>query len=81
MELDIFEFIQIWYNQKRRLFALDYKTIEESWRQKNNFKNLALKNKGVYLHIQPLVFKSKIINVRVKDNICSTPSRLKKLRH
>ena len=30
MELDIFEFIQIWYNHKRRLFALDYKTIEES---------------------------------------------------
>jgi hypothetical protein len=39
MELDIFEFIQI--TIKRRLFALDYKTIEESWRQKNNFKNFA----------------------------------------
>jgi hypothetical protein len=33
MELDIFEFIQIWYNHKE-LFALDYKTIEESWDKK-----------------------------------------------
>ena len=29
MELDRFEFIEIWYNGKRRLSALDYKTIEE----------------------------------------------------
>jgi putative transposase len=41
MELDRFEFIEIWYNPKRRLSALDYKTIEEFWRQKNNFKNVA----------------------------------------
>jgi hypothetical protein len=39
MELDIFEFKS--GITKRRLFALDYKTIEESWRQKNNFKNFA----------------------------------------
>ena len=41
MELDIFEFIEIWYNRKRRHSALDYKTIEEFWKQKNNFKNVA----------------------------------------
>jgi putative transposase len=41
MELDIFEFIEIWYNRKRRHSALDYKTIEEFWQQKNNFKNVA----------------------------------------
>jgi putative transposase len=41
MELDRFEFIEIWYNPKRRLFTLDYKTLEEFWRQKNNFKNVA----------------------------------------
>ena len=41
MELDIFEIIEIWYNRKRRFSALDYKTIEEFWKQKNNFKNVA----------------------------------------
>ena len=41
MERDIFEFIEIWYNRKRRHSALDYKTIEEFWKQKNNFKNVA----------------------------------------
>ena len=41
MELDIFEFIEIWYNRKRRHSTLDYKTIEEFWKQKNIFKNVA----------------------------------------
>jgi transposase InsO family protein len=41
MERDIFEFIEIWYNRKRRHSALDYKTIEEFWKQKNKFKNVA----------------------------------------
>ncbi|MEZ7500420.1 IS3 family transposase [Flavobacterium sp. Arc3] len=41
MQLDIFEFIEIWYNRKRRHSTLDYKTIEEFWIQKNNFKNVA----------------------------------------
>jgi transposase InsO family protein len=41
MELDIFEFIEIWYNRKRRHSVLNYKTIEEFWKQKNNFKNVA----------------------------------------
>jgi transposase InsO family protein len=38
---DIFEFIEIWYNRKRRHSALDYKDNEEFWKQKNNFKNVA----------------------------------------
>lgn len=29
MELEIFEYIEIWYNKKRRHSALNYKTIEE----------------------------------------------------
>ena len=41
MELNIFEFIEIWYNRKKRHSALDYKTIIEFWKQKNNFKNVA----------------------------------------
>lgn len=41
MELLIFEYVEIWYNRKRRHSALDYKTIEEFWDQKNNFKNVA----------------------------------------
>ena len=41
MELGIFEFIEIWYNKKIRHFALGYKTVEEFWKQKNNFKNVA----------------------------------------
>jgi hypothetical protein len=40
MERDIFEFIEIWYT-KEGIPALDYKTIEEFWKQKNNFKNVA----------------------------------------
>jgi hypothetical protein len=40
MELDIFEFIKIWYNRKRRHSALDYKIIEEFWKHINNFKNV-----------------------------------------
>jgi hypothetical protein len=41
MELDIFEFIEIWYNRKRRHSALDYKTIEEFWKQKKILKMLS----------------------------------------
>lgn len=41
MKLDIFEFIEIWYNRKRGHSTLDYKTIEEFWKQKNIFKNVA----------------------------------------
>jgi transposase InsO family protein len=37
MERDIFEFIEIWYNRKRRHSALDYKTIEEFNMRLENF--------------------------------------------
>jgi transposase InsO family protein len=41
MKLEIFEYIEIWYNRKRRHSALKYRTIEEFWNQKNKFKNVA----------------------------------------
>jgi hypothetical protein len=41
IELDLFEFIEIWSNRKKRRSALDYKTIEEFWKQNNIFKNVA----------------------------------------
>jgi transposase InsO family protein len=41
MKLDIFEYIEIWYVRKRRHSYLKYRTIEEFWNQKNNFKNVA----------------------------------------
>jgi putative transposase len=40
-ELNLFEFIEMWYNRKRRRCTLDYKTIEEFRKQKNIFKNVA----------------------------------------
>jgi len=40
MERDLFECIEIWHHWKRRPSALDYKTIEEFWKQKNNFKTV-----------------------------------------
>ena len=41
MELEIFEYIEIWYNKKRRHSALNYKTIEEFNNQNNIYKNVA----------------------------------------
>jgi putative transposase len=41
MRLDLFEYIEIWYNRKRRHSALQYKTIQEFWKQKNDLKNVA----------------------------------------
>jgi hypothetical protein len=41
MERDIFEFIEIWYNRKKKAFSSRLQTIEEFWKQKNNFKNVA----------------------------------------
>lgn len=35
IELEIFEYIEIWHNKKRRLGALNYKTIEEFNNQNN----------------------------------------------
>ncbi|OOV20493.1 transposase [Flavobacterium sp. LM4] len=40
MELEIFEYIKIWYNKKRRHSALNYKTIEE-FNKLTNYKNVA----------------------------------------
>jgi len=41
MELEIFEYIEIWYNKKRRHSTLNYKTIEEFNNQNNICKNVA----------------------------------------
>ncbi len=41
MELEIFEYIEIWYNKKRRHSALNYKTIEEFNSQNRIYKNAA----------------------------------------
>jgi putative transposase len=41
MELEIFEYIEIWYNKKRRHSALNYKTIEEFNNQNRIYKNAA----------------------------------------
>ena len=41
MELEIFEYIEIWYNKKRRHSALNYKTIEEFNNQNSIYKNVA----------------------------------------
>jgi transposase InsO family protein len=41
MELEIFEYIEIWYNKKRRHGALNYKTIEEFNNQNSIYKNVA----------------------------------------
>lgn len=32
MELEIFEYIEIWYNKKRRHSSLDNLTIDEFWK-------------------------------------------------
>lgn len=40
MELEVFEYIGIWYNKKRRYSALNYRTIEE-FNKLNNYKNVA----------------------------------------
>ena len=41
MELEIFEYIEICYNKKRRYGALNYNTIEEFNNQKSIYKNVA----------------------------------------
>lgn len=41
MKLQIFEYIEIWYNQKRRHSALKYMTIKEFNNQSNKYKNVA----------------------------------------
>ncbi len=41
MQLEIFEYIEIFYNRNRRNSALDYKTIEEFNNQNNFYKLVA----------------------------------------
>jgi putative transposase len=41
MKLQIFEYIEIWYNQKRRHSTLNYRTIKEFNNQSNKYKNVA----------------------------------------
>ncbi|WP_235831930.1 IS3 family transposase [Paenimyroides viscosum] len=41
MKLQVFEYIEIWYNQKRRHSALKYRTIKEFNNQSYNYKNVA----------------------------------------
>lgn len=41
MKIDVFEYIEIWYNKKRRHHALNYKTIEEFNNQNQFYKNVA----------------------------------------
>ena len=40
-QLSIFEWIESWYNRRRRHSALGYQTIEEFERNNYNFKNAA----------------------------------------
>jgi len=41
MESEIFQYIEIWYNRKRRHSSLNYKTIEEFNNSNNVYKNVA----------------------------------------
>lgn len=41
MKMDLFEYIEIWYNRERRHSAIGNLTIEEFWNQKSNLKNAA----------------------------------------
>ena len=40
-QLSIFEWIESWYNRRRRHSALGYKTMEEFEKINSNFKNAA----------------------------------------
>ncbi|MEG2334965.1 IS3 family transposase, partial [Chryseobacterium sp.] len=41
MKLEIFEYIEVWYNKKRRHSSLNYKTIEEFNNQNKIYQNVA----------------------------------------
>jgi transposase InsO family protein len=41
MRMDLFEYIEIWYNRERRHSAIGNLTIEEFWNKKLNLKNAA----------------------------------------
>ncbi|MGL4520906.1 MAG: IS3 family transposase, partial [Phocaeicola sp.] len=42
MKTELFEYIEIWYNKKRRHSYLNNLTIEEFWNQRNNKKTKLL---------------------------------------
>ncbi|WP_228458295.1 IS3 family transposase [Chryseobacterium schmidteae] len=41
MGLEIFEYIEVWYNKKRRHSTLNYQTIEEFNNQNKIYQNVA----------------------------------------
>ncbi|TXD45800.1 hypothetical protein ES045_16025 [Polaribacter sp. IC073] len=41
MEREVFEYIELWYNKKRRRSTLNYMTIKEFHNLKINYKNAA----------------------------------------
>ena len=41
MKLEIFEYLEIWYNRKKRHSSLNYQTIQEFNNQTNIYKNVA----------------------------------------
>ncbi|WP_117585910.1 IS3 family transposase [Chryseobacterium luteum] len=41
MELEIFEYIEIWYNKKRHHSTLNYKTTEEFINQNGIYQNVS----------------------------------------
>ena len=41
MKMDLFQYIEIWYNRERRHSAIGNLTIEEFWNKKSNLKNVA----------------------------------------
>lgn len=51
MELEIFEYIEIWYNKERRHSTLNYQTIEEFKNQKKNTSKCSLTNTGIFICI------------------------------
>lgn len=51
MELEIFEYIEIWYNKKRRHSALNYQTIEEFNKSKQNLSKCSLTYTGISICI------------------------------
>lgn len=51
MKMDLFQYIEIWYNRERRHSAIGNLTIEKFWRQKLNRKNVAY-------YIVPVLFAS-----------------------
>lgn len=41
MKMDLFEYIEVWYNRERRHSAIGNLTIQEFWNKKSNLKNAA----------------------------------------